>query len=229
MDTPITHQIAEHGFATIPAVLTAAECDALAGRVAGAVAAASAGTRGLLLQDWCRTLASRLRQHPVLAPVLLAPGLVAVQCTYFEKSSARNWLVPVHQDLSIPVAHRIADPNLGPWSEKEGTLFVQPPVALLQQLIAVRVHIDACTANDGPLRVIPGSHTLGKLGAQAAATLRQKQPEQVCTVERGGAMLMRPLLLHASSKSTGTSQRRVLHFLFGPAALPLGLEWQDAV
>nr|WP_295776903.1 phytanoyl-CoA dioxygenase family protein [Rhodoferax sp.] len=229
MEKPLDHQIAEHGFATIPAVLTAAECDALADWVACALAAASAGTRSLLQQDWCRTLASRLRQHPVLAPVLLEPGLVAVQCTYFEKSPARNWLVPLHQDLSIPVAHRIADPNLSPWSEKEGTLFVQPPVALLQQLIAVRLHIDACTADDGPLRVIPGSHTLGKLDAQAAAALRQTQPERVCTVERGGAMLMRPLLLHASSKSTGTSQRRVLRFVFGPAKLSLGLAWQVAV
>jgi ectoine hydroxylase-related dioxygenase (phytanoyl-CoA dioxygenase family) len=140
-----------------------------------------------------------------------------------------NWLVPVHQDLSIPVAHRVDHPNLGPWSEKEGALFVQPPTAILQQLIAVRVHLDACTTHDGPLRVLAGSHNLGKCDAQATAAARQTHTEQVCTVERGGAMLMRPLLLHASSKSTGSSQRRVLHFLFGPATLPLGLEWQDAV
>jgi hypothetical protein len=225
---PVAQHIAEHGFATVPHVLTAAECDALPDRVTGGAASASGGTRSLLQQDWCRALAARLRQHPELAPVL-APDLVAVQCTYFEKSAARNWLVPVHQDLSIAVARRVSDPSLGPWSEKEGTLFVQPPVALLQQLIAVRVHIDACTAEDGPLRVVPGSHLLGRLDAQAAAAARQTQPEHVCTVAPGGAMLMRPLLLHASSKSTGTSQRRVLHFVFGPTTLPLGLQWQDAV
>lgn len=229
MNMTLAQQIEEHGFATVPTVVTAAECDALADRVAGAAVATSAGTRSLLLQDWCRTLGNSLRQHPALAPVLLVPGLVAVQCTYFEKSSNRNWLVPVHQDLSIPVAHRVADSSMGPWSEKEGTLFVQPPVALLQQLVAVRVHIDTCTADDGPLCVLPGSHTLGKLDARAASALRQTQPEQVCTVARGGVLLMRPLILHASSKSTGTSQRRVLHFLFGPATLPLGLAWQDAV
>ena len=227
---PVNQHIAEHGFATVPQVLTAAECDALADCVAGGEVSTSAsgGTRRLLQQNWCRALAARLRQHPELAP-LLAPDLVAVQCTYFEKSAARNWLVPLHQDLSIAVARRISDPGLGPWSEKEGTLFVQPPVALLQQLIAVSVHIDACTAVDGPLRVIGGSHLLGRLDAQAAAAARHTQPEHVCTVARGGAMLMRPLLLHASSKSTGTSQRRVLHFVFGPATLPLGLQWRDAV
>ena len=228
---PVSQRVTAYGFAIVPEVLTNAECDALADHVAGAAASASAsgGTRNLLQQDWCRTMADRLRRQPVLAPVLLAPGLVAVQCTYFEKSSARNWLVPVHQDLGIPVAKRVDHPGLSAWSEKEGALFVQPPAEVLQQLIAVRVHIDACTADDGPLRVIPGSHTLGKLDPQAAATTRQTQPEAVCVIERGGALLMRPLLLHASSKSSGTGQRRVLHLLFGPATLPLGLEWQDAV
>lgn len=224
----LAQQIAEHGFVVVPPVLTPAECNALADCVAGG-ASASGGTRRLLQQAWCRALAGELRQHPLLAPALAAPGLVAVQCTYFEKSAARNWLVPLHQDLSIPVAHRIDHPGLGPWSEKEGALFVQAPPALLQQLIAVRVHIDVCTAQDGPLRVVAGSHRLGKLDTLAAAATRQTQTEQVCTVAQGGALLMRPLLLHASSKSTGNSLRRVLHFLFGPAKLPLGLQWQDAV
>ncbi len=223
----VSQQIAVHGFAVVPQVLTATACNALADRVAGG-ATASGGTRNLLQHAWCRLLASQLRQHLLLSP-LLTPSMVAVQCTYFEKSSARNWLVPVHQDLSIPVAHRVNNPSLGPWSEKEGALFVQPPSAVLQQLIAVRVHIDACTAADGPLRVLAGSHRLGKLDTQAAAAARQTHTEQVCTVARGGALVMRPLLLHASSKSTGNSQRRVLHFLFGPAALPLGLQWQHAV
>lgn len=228
---PLPQQIAEHGFATVPRLLTATECDALADSVARS-SSVSGGTRRLLQQTWCRELAERLRQHPVLSPFLepvSTPRLVAVQCTYFEKSSARNWLVPVHQDLSIPVARRVEHASLGPWSEKEGIVFVQPPVALLQQLIAVRVHIDVCTADDGPLRVFPGSHRLGKLDPKVAATKRQAQPQHVCTLERGGALLMRPLLLHASSKSTGASQRRVLHFLFGPAALPSGLAWQDPV
>lgn len=218
----------EHGFATIHPVLHPTECAAVGDRVARGTSA-SGGTRSLLQQDWCRDLAQRLRQHPALAPALAA-DMVAVQCTYFEKSASRNWLVPVHQDLSIPVAHRVADqPDLGPWSEKEGVLFVQPPVNVLEQLVAVRVHLDACTADDGPLRVIPGSHRGGKLDAQAAVAARQAQPEQVCTVAQGGAVLMRPLLLHASSKSTGTSRRRVLHFLLGPATLPMGLAWREAV
>lgn len=211
------------GFALVPEVLGAAGCESVASRLAG-VSPGSAGTRELLPQPWCRALAETLRRHPALAPLLPA-GYAAVQCTYFEKSASRNWLVPVHQDLSIPVAARVAHAGLGGWSEKEGSLYVQPPVELLQQLVALRLHIDACGAEDGPLRVLPGSHLLGRMEEQAAAAARRTQAEVVCTLARGGVMAMRPLLLHASSKSTGSSRRRVLHFLFGPRLLPFGLRW----
>ena len=43
------------------------------------------------------------------------------------------------------------------------------------------------------------------------------------SVPRGGAMLMRPLLLHASSKILAHTPRRVLHFVFAPAIPPDGL------
>lgn len=215
------------GFALTAQVLTRAECEAVARRVAE-VPAGSAGTRCLLSQAWCRALAAKISQHPSLSP-LIPSDFVATQCTYFEKSQSRNWLVPMHQDLSIPVGGRVEHESLGGWSEKEGTLYVQPPVELLQQLVAVRLHIDACGVNDGPLRVVPGSHLCGRLPAEAAAAARQSLAEFVCTAGQGSAMAMRPLLLHASSKSTGSSMRRVLHFLYGPREFPLGLRWQHAV
>lgn len=221
------HEFEANGFALVPEVLSHAECESLTSRLAG-VPSDSAGTRSLLSQDWCRALAATLRRHPALAPLLPA-GFAAVQCTYFEKSAARNWLVPVHQDLSIPVAARVEHPSLGGWSEKEGVLYVQPPAELLQQLVALRLHIDACGAEDGPLRVVPGSHLSGRMEEQAAAAARHAGTEAVCTVGHGGVMAMRPLLLHASSKSTGSSRRRVLHFLFGPRILPFGLQWQQAI
>jgi ectoine hydroxylase-related dioxygenase (phytanoyl-CoA dioxygenase family) len=152
-----------------------------------------------------------------------------VQCTYFEKSASRNWLVPVHQDLGIPVAAHVGHTSLGGWSTKEGILYVQPPVGLLEQLVAVRLHIDACSAEDGPLRVVPGSHLYGRMEAKAAAAARHAQTEFICTAEQGSAMAIRPLLLHASSRSTGDGMRRVLHFLFGPRILPFGLQWYHAV
>lgn len=216
----------QDGFMLIPGMLNAADCARFACAAAPAATALSGGRRSLLDEAWCAGLADCLGRHPALKPLL--PGdAVAVQCTYFEKSASRNWLVPVHQDLSIPVAEHVADTRLGAWSMKEGALFVQPPVALLEQLVAVRVHLDDCGAGDGPLRVVPGSHRTGVVTSQAAIAARDR--EVPCAVPRGDALVMRPLLLHSSSKSSGTGRRRVLHFLFGPPSLPFGLRWKNAV
>lgn len=214
------------GFAVIPAVLDAAQCDDIAASTAACVADMP-GTRSLLIHAWCRALAATLRAHPAVGALIPAEH-VAVQCTYFEKSVGRNWLVPIHQDLSIPVRERVEHPALRGWADKEGTLFVQPPAELLETLVAVRVHLDACTENDGPLQFVPGMHVRGRIDAAEASRLRQEGPVVTCAVERGGALVMRPLALHASSKATGTSRRRVLHFVFGPPTLPYGLRWDFA-
>ena len=216
----------ENGFAIVPAVITAQECDTLL-RCIAPVEHLSGSSRIALHQPWCDALAERLRRHPVLSG-LLPQDSVAVQCTYFEKSRARNWLVPIHQDLSIPVAERVDSPALCGWSEKEGALFVQPPADVLEQMIAVRLHLEDCGEDDGPLRVEPGTHVHGRIGPAEAAQ-RHSSAEVTCSVDAGGAVVMRPLLLHASSKASGTGLRRVLHFLFGPPALPYGLKWQSAV
>lgn len=185
-------------------------------------------TRCLLDRPWCADFVSRLLDHPQLRR-LIPPGHAAVQCTYFEKSPERNWLVALHQDLSIPVATRVDAAELRGWAEKEGELYVQAPAELLAQLIAVRVSIDRCSAADGALRVVPGSHTAGILDPEGAAARRDARGEVLCELEAGDALVMRPLLLHASSKSRGSGRRRVLHFLFGPRELPHGLRWRTAV
>ena len=217
----------EVGCALVPAVLAEDDCDAVAALVE-AVGSGGAGTRSLLAHPWCSALARRLHRQHGLAD-LIPLDHVAVQCTFFEKSASLNWLVPVHQDLGIPVAERVDHAALRAWSEKEGALFVQPPVDFLGQLIAVRVHLDPCTAQDGPLRAIPGTHRLGHIPDDDAIALRTRGPEVILCAAKGDALVIRPLLLHASSKATGTSRRRVLHFLFGPRQPPHGLRWQHAV
>jgi len=211
------------GFAIVAEAIPAARL-ADDERAFASLAPGAAGTRGLMGQAWCRELAQALREHPSIAPALPASH-VAVQCTAFEKSAARNWLVTLHQDLGIPVAARVDEPALRGRARKEGAWFVQPPAAVLQELVAIRLHIDDCGDADGPLQVVPGSHRHGILADDAAFALRAATPPVACTVARGGAMLMRPLLLHASSKASGTSRRRVLHFVYGPARLPCGLDW----
>ena len=214
------------GYFVIPGVIDAVLNRRLGAFVAGI--ASGAGSRRLLDEAWCAHLAGALRGDARIRS-LLPRNAVAVQCTLFDKSPAKNWLVSLHQDLSIPVKERVESPECSGWSEKEGRLYVQPPVGVLERLVAVRVHIDDCLAESGALRVVPHSHMEGRVDPSRAEALRQQHGETVIPVARGGALVMRPLILHASSKTTSLVPRRVLHFVFGPPALPLGLEWRWAV
>jgi len=224
---PPANQLDAAGFLVVAPLLDQGECDELASRLAS-MPASAAGARRLLDESWCRTLATRLKDHPAIRP-LLPGGAVAIQCIYFQKSTGKNWLVPFHQDVSMPVASRVDHPALSGWSEKEGSLHVHAPVDLLERMIALRLHIDECGEEDGPLRVAPGSHRLGRLEGEAIAAARRDLGESIVPVPRGGALAMRPLILHASSKSTGAGQRRVLHFVFAPSSPPMGLTWRNAV
>ncbi len=217
----MTASFERDGFAIVPSLLSDAE---LAAIDAALSTREGVGDRDLLRQPWCAALARRA-QADARVTLALPRAHVAVQCTAFEKSAERNWLVAIHQDVAIPVAAHLDHPECRGWSNKQGTWFVQPPDDVLAQLVAVRVHVDECGPDDGALDVVAGSHLGGRLGDEAALAMRAERGVTSCPVPRGGAMLMRPLLLHASSKATGASRRRVLHFLFGPAELPFGLQW----
>jgi len=221
------YSLSATGFQVERGVLTPAECDHVLAQ-AGDSLSASVGSRCLLSHGWCQALAERLRAHPKVRE-LVPSEYVAAQCTYFSKSASVNWLVPIHQDLSIPVAERTTSSVLRGWSEKQGETFVQPPVEVLERLVAVRVHLDPCAELDGPLQVVPGSHAQGLISPEAASMMRRSNEAVYCTVGQGDVLAMRPLLLHASSKASGISMRRVLHFLFGPRNLPHGLQWRHVV
>ncbi len=211
------------GYAVITGILPDNQIQRLSRRITS-FSNATQGTRKLLDAPWCSELAEQLRVDPHLRPFLPSNAQV-VQCTLFVKSVEKNWLVSLHQDLSIPVAERVENPQFSGWSQKEGDLFVQPPVAVLEEIVAVRVHLDDCDESNGALRVVSGSHRLGRLTSSAASEERDRRGECSVAVPRGGVMVMRPLLLHASSKASSDAPRRVLHFVFGPFDLPEGLRW----
>jgi len=215
------------GYFVIPGVIDAVLNRRL-GAFVGGLANGGPGSRRLLDEAWCAHLAGALRGNLKINS-LLPRNAVAVQCTLFDKSPTKNWLVALHQDLSIPVMARVDGPECSGWTEKEGQVYVQPPVSVLEQLVAVRVHIDDCPAEGGALRVVPHSHLEGRIDPSRAEALRSQHGETVVPVARDGTLVMRPLILHASSKATSLSPRRVLHFVFGPPALPLGLEWRWVV
>jgi hypothetical protein len=132
-------KLRDHGFAILPGVIESSYCDDVISRCVE-IQDLGAKSRTLLVQSWCAGLAQLLQRHEILQ-TLLPEDAVAVQCTLFDKSVDNNWLVSLHQDLSIPVKRRVASAECSGWSAKEGTVFVQPPVSVLEQLVAVRICI----------------------------------------------------------------------------------------
>lgn len=225
MNPKLSEELAQQGFAIVPAALPLRHVNEIAIRLES-LESDGPGSRTAMDQDWCWQLAAFLRSLPVLSEVLR--NRVAVQCTYFDKRSDANWLVPIHQDLSIPVKEFVEAEALTGWTRKQERIFVQAPVDVLEKMIAVRFHLDDSDHGNGPLRVIAGSHRLGRIPSRDCARHRAEHGEVDCVVPRGGVILMKPLLLHASSKSMTSRRRRVLHFVFGPHDLPHGLAWAQA-
>jgi len=141
------------------------------------------------------------------------------RATLFDKSPTANWLVVWHQDTALPLQERREAPGWGPWSVKDGVIYAHSPENALNQVLALRVHLDDSTAENGPLRVLPGTHTLGVLTDEVLHDLSTQIAAVDCVVPQGGVLAMRPLIVHASSKSQVENPRRVLHIEY--AASPL--------
>jgi ectoine hydroxylase-related dioxygenase (phytanoyl-CoA dioxygenase family) len=163
-----------------------------------------------------------------MAEAVLGKHCFAVKGTFFNKTLESNWKVAWHQDLTIMVRKRKEVAGFGPWTVKEGIVHVQPTTEVLSGILAIRLHLDESGPDNGPLRVLPGSHKQGRLSAEKVAGW-QKAKSVAGTVPCGGALLMRPLLLHASSAGFVPKPRRVIHLEFTADELPDGLEWFDRV
>jgi Phytanoyl-CoA dioxygenase (PhyH) len=183
-----------------------------------------AGIRNLLeLVPSVRNLAQSPEIRSLVEPILGNCARV-VRGIFFDKQPTANWKVPWHQDLTIAVKNRLEIPDFHPWSVKVGIHHVQPPVAILEQMLTVRIHLDLTDESNGALKVIPGSHRHGKLTALEIERWKQS-PAISCNCQAGGILLMRPLLLHASSMAISPSHRRVIHLEYASQPLPSGLEW----
>lgn len=178
----------------------------------------NAGSRELLTEPWCCLLANQLKTNALLNNILPKEP-IAIQCTFFQKTIDKNWLVPLHQDLSIPLKEKLALDGFSGWSTKQGITFAQPPAGVLEEIVAVRIHLDDCHEEHGALKVVSGTHLSGRIAEKDWTAIRDKKGEQLCSVNAGGAIIMRPLILHSSSKAEKANGRRVLHFLFVPKTL----------
>ena len=159
-----------------------------------------------------------------LVEPVLGPECFPVRGILFDKIPGANWKVPWHQDVTIAVKERREVAGYAPWSMKEGVVHVQPPTEVLENMLTVRVHLDTCSATNGALRVIPGSHRLGRLDQNKVGAMVDESRSVCCSAHPGDALIMRPLLLHASSASVEPTHRRVLHFDYAIGDLAGGLQ-----
>ena len=221
--SPLKSRIERDGYAVVPSCLD----NETVNRLSAEFDAAAVPRRNLLAVPIVRTLA---KSHAVrcLAEEILGSECFAIKATFFNKTAESNWKVAWHQDLTIAVRERKEVAGFGPWTVKGEIPHVQPPAEILSRVLAIRVHLDANDKDNGPIRVLPGSHKHGRFTVEHLATY-PKSGIAVCTVPRGGALLMRPLLLHASSACTALKPRRVIHIEFAAEELPNGLRWFDTV
>ncbi|TGD79567.1 phytanoyl-CoA dioxygenase family protein [Hymenobacter wooponensis] len=227
-------QLSELGHATLLGVFSPEEVSGLVHTIEAAKTSSANFRRS---QD-VFAIRNLLGEIPQLREQLLTPKLRAVLATlfpdarphltkaiYFDKPAGSNWLVAWHQDVMISVNHRLELNGYGPWTSKGGDVTVLPPREILESIITVRLHLDDCDATNGALRVVPGSHRHGVILNDQHSDYT---PAAVtCEVEAGGLMLMQPLTLHASNRSTSARPRRVIHLEFSAAELPSGLQWRE--
>jgi ectoine hydroxylase-related dioxygenase (phytanoyl-CoA dioxygenase family) len=156
---------------------------------------------------------------------LFPAGCHLVKAIYFDKPAGSNWLVAWHQDLMINVDRRANLSGFGPWTSKPEGVSVQPPVAVLENVCTIRIHLDDCDATNGALKVVAGSQQRGVI--PATEIIQFTAAATSCAVPAGGAMLMKPLLLHASNRSTSDRPRRVIHLEFSSLELPAEVQWRE--
>jgi hypothetical protein len=151
----------------------------------------------------------------------------AVKSIYFDKPELSNWFVAWHQDLTISVDKKADLPEFGNWTVKHDQFAVQPPLGILKDNFTIRIHLDNTGESNGALKVIPGSHLKGVYRPENIDW--DHEAIDICNVNKGGVMLMRPLVMHASDRTTNNEKRRVIHIEFSRAKLPDQINWSEAI
>ena len=160
-----------------------------------------------------------------IAASLLKGRVSLVRALFFDKTPGKNWFVTWHQDKTVTLNKQMNMAGWGPWSIKDGVHHVQPPLSVLNKMITFRLHIDPAGEENGCLKVIPGSHEYGILKQTEIAAIVNSGIAAPCVVEAGDAVIMRPHILHSSSKAKRPNHRRVVHLEYSSYELPDGTNW----
>jgi ectoine hydroxylase-related dioxygenase (phytanoyl-CoA dioxygenase family) len=203
--------VEEQGFAVVPSVLSTRELIPILVSIADLEPPRGrAGIRHVLSHPTVKVVAQNPRLVE-MAQAILGSSAFPFRATMFDRIPESSRLISWHQDTALPLQEKIETPGWGPWSVKEGVIYAHAPATALEQVLALRLHLDDCTEENGPLRVIPGTHGIGVLSDEEIERHATYQEPVECLVPRGGVVAMRPLVIHASSKARLQAPRRVLH------------------
>jgi ectoine hydroxylase-related dioxygenase (phytanoyl-CoA dioxygenase family) len=207
----IRARIEESGYAVVPGVIDGGVIDHFLAEIGDAgLRRSRAGIRHILNYAPAAALADSVAMMSI-AKSVLGKGATPFRATLLDKSPESNWLVVWHQDTALPLREKKEAPGWGPWSVKDGVSYAHAPASALNGVLALRLHLDDSASDNGPLRVLSGTHRSGLLDEEAIRSLAATVAPVECLVEKGGVVAMRPLILHASSKSESERPRRVLH------------------
>ncbi|MEM7225929.1 MAG: phytanoyl-CoA dioxygenase family protein [Pseudomonadota bacterium] len=216
----ISNDLAAFGFAVWPELIPAQQVAILARRLA-TVLGAGGGSRAIAPDH---PVVGELLANQLLADII-GPEIKPVRILIFDKTPRRNWAVAWHQDRTIAVAERRDDAAVGGWTVKNGVPHCEAPAGFLAKMLTMRWHLDPCGPAEGGLRVLPGSHRHGRLSREAIEALSAEIEPVELDLPAGSALLMRPLLVHGSSRCASASRRRVLHMELASQDPPPPLRW----
>jgi hypothetical protein len=230
--------LSRDGFVIAPAAFAPSEVDAIVAdldrrlhadtdsAIRNPTGTLTAARNVLALWPGVADLARRPPLHAMLVEAL-GPYAGLVRVLFFDKPPDQTWALPWHKDLTVAVReHRPAGTRFGKPTFKAGVPHAEAPLELLEAMLTLRIHLDAVTDENGPMKVVPCSHRTGKSLAFDGT------PPVSVLAGRGDALLIRPLVAHASSRSRpGTAMhRRVLHLEFaGTPDLADGYAWHSFV
>lgn len=224
-----------HGFAIVSKAVTPETVQSLIAALDQELLSSSAlrrGSQAYGLRDLLgkvpevRKLAQSAELRALVEPIL-GPEAFEVRGLWFDKTPGANWNLPWHRDLTIAVREKVEAPGYRCWTRKAGIPHVYPPAQVLRNMLTVRLHLDDAGPDNGPLLVLPGSHRVEDQDIEDFRAVWESVEPVACPVPRGGAVLMRPLLLHSSDSARQPGHRRVIHLEYAAGALPGGLQWHE--
>jgi hypothetical protein len=190
-----------------------------------AINSGRAGSRPFDMPEMIKGLIGPDGSLGALATQQAGRAATPVRVLFFDKTPAANWAVSWHQDRAIAVKQRANVDGYGPWSVKGGVVHVEPPVAVLQNMLTLRLFIDNCGEDNGPLEIVVGSHRHGRLPERELGDAVDRGAVLVACGRAGDVLVMKMLAVHSSKRAASPSHRRVLHIDYSTIDLPAPLEW----